>query len=78
MNAREIKKAFLNLSPVVCCLPNEKPINCSYIKEVIYSHHPRSGKIMVSCVLQDANCPHSIIRAKGRHIHAKEEQSETY
>jgi hypothetical protein len=76
MNARHIKQAFLDLSPVRVCMPNEKLIECAYIKEVIYSRSPRSGKIMVSCLLQDANCPHSVIRARGRYIKLKEDVSD--
>ena len=71
MNAREIKKAFKELLPVVYREPNQKPVQCSHIVEVIYYHSPHSGRIAVSCVLQDANCPRSTIRAKGRHVHFK-------
>lgn len=74
MNARQIKKAWEELLPVVVCVPNEKPVECSYIKEIIYYRSPRSGKKQVSCVCQDANCPHSVIRASGRHIKLRSKQ----
>ncbi len=36
MNARQIKRAREEHLPVIVCNPNEPPIKCSYIKEVIY------------------------------------------
>ena len=67
MNAREVKRAWEELLPVIICNPNEKPIECSYIKQVIYSR-TNKGKKQVSCVCVDKNCPQSLIQAKARNI----------
>lgn len=75
MNARQIKRAWEEHLPVIVCNPNEPPIECSYITEVIYSFS-RSGKKRVSCVCQDARCPHSVIRARARNIKLKEQRNE--
>lgn len=68
MNAREIKRAFEEMLPVVVCLPNQQPVVCSCIEEVVYSRSPYSGKKVVSCVCRDAACRRSLIRAKGRYL----------
>lgn len=67
MNARQIKRAWEEHLPVIVCRPNEAPIKCSYIKEIVYSFSP-TGKKRVSCVCQDASCPRSIITARARNI----------
>ena len=76
MNARQITYARQNKLPVLCCLPGEKPIECAYIKDVNRFRSPSSGKIILSCVLQDANCPHSDIRVRSRYIKLKEDVSD--
>lgn len=67
MNARQIKRAWEEHLPVIVCNPNEPPIKCSYIKEVIY-WFGSNGKKRVSCICQDANCPRSTVRARARNI----------
>ncbi len=75
MNARQIKIAWEEHLPVVVCNQNEPPIECSYIKEVTY-WFGSSGKKRVSCLCQDAHCPHSVIRARARNIKLLEDVSD--
>lgn len=70
MTATEIKKAFKEGSPVWYHPPNEKPIECSGIIEVIYSKG-KKGNMICSCLLQDAKCSHSVMRVRGRYVKAK-------
>ena len=67
MTATEIKKAFKEGSPVWYHAPNEKTIECSGIIEVIYSKS-KKGNIICSCLLQDAKCPNSYMRVRGRYV----------
>lgn len=73
MNAREVKRAFQELLPVVIVKPGMPPVECSYIINVIYSHSPKSKRTRVSCLCQDAQCPHSLIQANIRHMRLKSE-----
>lgn len=72
MNARQIKRAWEEFLPVVVCNPNEPPIECSYIKQIIYDR-TNKGKKRVSCVCVDKNCPNSTVQARARNIKLKED-----
>lgn len=51
MNAKEVKLAWENDLPVTICKPNEAPIECEKIIEVIY--WKQNGRKRVSCVCVD-------------------------
>lgn len=68
MTASEVKEAFDQGCPVWYCKPNEKPILYEKIKEIVYSKHPVTGKIMVSCVLQDMRAHNSTTRVRSKYL----------
>ena len=69
MNARQIKRAWEEFLPIN---PGEPPVECSYIKQIIYDR-TNKGKKKVSCVCVDKKCPHSYVQARARNIKLKED-----
>ena len=71
-HAESIRAAFFNTLPVIAVVPGMDVIECSYIIALVYTRG-RRGNIICSCILQDANCPHSTLQARIGYIYLKSE-----
>lgn len=66
-----IKRAFLEVLPVIVDVPNVTPIHGN-IREISYWRN-RKGSIKCSAEIIDAGCPHSSVSSRLKYIYTEEE-----
>lgn len=66
-HAESVKKAFVNVEPVIADVPGMNVVKCSHIIAIVYTRGQR-GNIICSAILQDANCPSSTLQVRIKYI----------
>lgn len=74
-HAESVKKAFVNVEPVIADVPGVTSVRCSYIISIVYTRG-RRGNIICSAVCKDATCEDSTLQARIKYVFTEQEYAE--